>query len=63
MVFTQIAVIQDLIKEKDDLAKMVGDLKDDVLGRIGRLEKQEKEGQPSGPIEALQKVAEGLMAP
>mmetsp|Transcript_45065 Transcript_45065/g.111934 ORF Transcript_45065/g.111934 Transcript_45065/m.111934 type:complete len:189 (+) Transcript_45065:470-1036(+) len=54
LVYTQMGVIQDLMKTMES-----------VLGRVGRLE-----GGPSGeqeashgPIEAIQKAMEGLMAP
>jgi len=50
--YTQMAVIQDLEGRLDNM-----------IDRIARLEKRESESEPSGPLEAMQKMAEGLMAP
>ena len=83
LVYTQMAVIQDLITEKDDLRQTTGGLtkridqlakankglmkaNEAVMGRMARLEQgssKSESGEPSGPIEALQKMAKGLMAP
>jgi len=74
LLYTQFAVTQDIINEKEataktneGMAKTIADMNDTIeelkkaneaiLGRIARLE------QSAGPIEALHKVAQGLMAP
>ncbi|CEM39779.1 unnamed protein product [Vitrella brassicaformis CCMP3155] len=83
LLYTQMAVIQDLITEKEDLRKTTGGLtkrldqlakankglmkaNEAMMGRMARLEQgssKSESNEPSGPIEALQKMAKGLLAP